>query len=72
MSAEVPVTELEGLLEEPEVCLIGLGEHTETDPLMDGVVEELGGMLGAHLSDWILIPVMIPARAALNDKASAG
>ena len=44
MTAEIPVTELEGLLEEPEVCLIGLGEHcedAETDSLMDGVIEEL-------------------------------
>lgn len=75
MTAEIPVTELEGLLEEPEVCLIGFGEHgedPETDPLVDGVVEELRGMLGAHRFDWILIPVMIPARAALNDRASAG
>jgi hypothetical protein len=39
---------------------------------MDGVVEELGRVQGAHRLDWILIPVMIPARAALNDKASAG
>jgi len=75
MTAEIAVTELEGLLEEPEICLVGLGEdreYAQTHSLMDGVVEELRRMCGAHLFDWILIPVMIPARAALNDKASAG
>ncbi len=44
MTAEVSVAQFQGLLEEPEVGLIGLIEHSEdpeTNPLMDGVIEEL-------------------------------
>lgn len=75
MTAEIPVTQIECLFQESKVCLVGLSEDredAETHSLMNGVVEKLGGMLGAHLFDWILIPMMIPARAALNDRASAG
>lgn len=75
MAAEVAVTQLQGLLEKPEVGLIGLGEHgedPEPDPLMNGVIEELGRVWGIHRLDWILIPVITPASAALNARARAG
>jgi hypothetical protein len=39
---------------------------------MDGVVEELGRVWGVHRFDWILIPVTIPASAALNEMARTG
>jgi len=75
MATEIPVAQLQGLLEEPEVGLVGLVEHgedPETNPLMDGVVEELGRVWGVHRFDWILIPVTIPASAALNEMARTG
>ena len=75
MTTEVPVAQLQGLLEEPEVGLVGLVKHSEdpeTNPLMDGVIEELGRVWGVHRLDWILIPVTTPASAALNDRARTG
>ncbi len=75
MSAQVAVAQVEGLLEKPEIgliCLVEHGEDPESNPLMDGVVEQLGRMRGAHLLAWILIPTITPARAALNDMARTG
>lgn len=75
MTAEISVAQLQGLLEEPEVGLVGLVEHgedPETDSLMDGVIEKLGRVWGVHRLDWILIPVTTPVSAALNDRARTG
>lgn len=75
MTAEIPVAQLEGFLEKPEVGLVGLVEHgedPETNPLVDGVVQELGWVWGVHRFDWILIPVTTPASAALNERARTG
>lgn len=75
MTTQIAVSEVEGLFEETEVCPVGLGEDgqdAETDPLVDRVVELLGRMGSGHFRAWILIPVTMPARAAPNERLSAG
>lgn len=75
MTAQIAVGQIQCLLEEAEICPVGLGEdgkYAEANPLMDRVIEVLGWMGSGHFRAWILIPATMPARAAPNDKLSAG
>ena len=75
MTAQIAVSEIQCLLEEPEVRPVGLGEdgeYAKTDSLVDRVVELLGWMGGGHFRAWILIPAITPARAAPKARLSAG
>lgn len=75
MTAQIAVSEIQRLLQEPEIRPVGLsedGEYAETDSLMDRVIELLGWMGGGHFRAWILIPATTPARAAPKARLSAG